>query len=304
MRDAVAERKEEEGGLMAELSAGILSEGVAAKTRAREEKIPVEVVDPQDGTVRHPSGFEPPTPETQFHPAAAKTPTEEHPFVATVKQLWDERPPNTEAPDVPPYDPRVERSFAQRKIAEESVNGGTGAESEAANVLVDHARTEHGAVGGPSGTFNTISKSGISTAHERKGIPTSSWDTPKQSPAWQPRWEQHPEDVVPPYYIERKRQRASIAERKESEGSLMAELNAGILSEGLAAEIKHREEKIPVEVLDLQDGTVRHPSGFEPPTPETHFHPAAAKTPTEDHPIMSTVKIPWTEVPNMKNTSA
>ncbi|EED77268.1 predicted protein [Postia placenta Mad-698-R] len=280
-------RKEEEGGLMAELSAGILSEGVAAKTRAREEKIPVEVRDPKTGTVRHPSGFEPPTPETHFHPAAAKTPTEDHPMLATVKQLWDERPANLDAPEVPGPNLRVEQEFTERMVQQ-----GADADADAARVLVNHARTEQG----PSGTFDALSGSGSTTQAQRTNIPTSSWDTPKRAA----RWQQHPEDVVPTYYIERKRQRNSIAERKEEEGGLMSELNAGILGEGLAADMKHREEKIPVEVKDPETGTVRHPSGFEPPTPETHFHPAAAKTATEDHPMMSTVKVPWTEVLHLK----
>ena len=48
---------------MHELHAGILSDEVAARTREREEKIPVEVV-LDDGTVAHPSGFVPPTAET------------------------------------------------------------------------------------------------------------------------------------------------------------------------------------------------------------------------------------------------
>lgn len=289
-RDAVAERKEEEGGLMAELSAGILSEGVAAKTRAREEKIPVEVRDPKTGTVRHPSGFEPPTPETHFHPAAAKTPTEDHPMLATVKQLWDERPANLDAPEVPGPNLRVEQEFTDRMVQQ---GADADADADAARVLVNHARTEQG----PSGTFDALSGSGSTTQAQRTNIPTSSWDTPKRAA----RWQQHPEDVVPTYYIERKRQRNSIAERKEEEGGLMSELNAGILGEGLAADMKHREEKIPVEVKDPKTGTVRHPSGFEPPTPETHFHPAAAKTATEDHPMMSTVKVPWTEVLHLKN---
>ncbi|GBE89056.1 hypothetical protein SCP_1500580 [Sparassis crispa] len=61
----------------------------------------------------------------------------------------------------------------------------------------------------------------------------------------------------------------------------MAELNAGILSEGLASSVRSRKEKIPVE-LRMADGSVRHPSGFELPTAETDFHPVAAKTPTDD----------------------
>ena len=81
---------------------------------------------------------------------------------------------------------------------------------------------------------------------------------------------------MPPFYVERKKQRDSISQRKEEEGGLMAELNAGILSEGLAAETRVRDEKMPVEVR-LPDGTISHPSGFEPPTPETDFHPVAAR---------------------------
>jgi len=76
----------------------------------------------------------------------------------------------------------------------------------------------------------------------------------------------------------------------------MAELSAGILSEGLAAQTKVREEKIPVEV-EAKDGVVQHPSGFVPPTPETEFHPTIAKTP--DMPP----KTPWTEVPAKKGRS-
>ena len=120
----------------------------------------------------------------------------------------------------------------------------------------------------------------------RHELPTSAWSRP-------PRPAQDADDnVVPTYYVERKKQRSSIAERKEEEGGLMSELNAGILSEGLAAQTKVREEKIPVEVR-LPDGTVAHPSGFEPPTAETEFHPIAAKVPTEEHPLLSTVKQPW-----------
>lgn len=75
----------------------------------------------------------------------------------------------------------------------------------------------------------------------------------------------------------------------------MAELSAGILSEGVAASTRVFPEKIPVEVKEL-DGTIRHPSGFEPPTPETDFHPIASKTPNVDHPLLTTFKVSWEEV--------
>ena len=110
----------------------------------------------------------------------------------------------------------------------------------------------------------------------------STWSKPPKEPQ-----DAH-DDVVPVYYVERKRQLDDITERKEEEGSLMAELSAGILSEGIAAQTRVREEKIPVEVV-LEDGTVAHPSGFEPPTPETDFHPIAAKP-------GDAAKQPWVEV--------
>ncbi|TFY79297.1 hypothetical protein EWM64_g4715, partial [Hericium alpestre] len=40
--------------------------------------------------------------------------------------------------------------------------------------------------------------------------------------------------------------------------------------EGIAAQLRSRQEKIPFEVVDM-DGTVRHPSGFTPPTPAHEF---------------------------------
>lgn len=100
--------------------------------------------------------------------------------------------------------------------------------------------------------------------------------------------------MVPTYYVERKKQRAAIAHRKEEEGGLMHDLSAGILGAGLAAVTRAREEKMPVEVRQ-PDGTVAHPSGFEPPTAETEFHPVAAKVDTEEHPLVATVKQPWGE---------
>ncbi|CCM02340.1 uncharacterized protein FIBRA_04433 [Fibroporia radiculosa] len=284
-RDAVEERKEEEGGLMAQLSAGILSEGVAAHTKAREEKIPVEVRDPLDGTVRHPSGFEPPTPETHFHPAVAKTATEDHPMMSTVKQHWDALPMNADAREVIGPDNGVAQEFIRKKISEVV---------DRAEAIPSHTQEEQS----PIEMIDLLATGTTTTPEQRRAIPTSSWDSPKKSP----RWKQHPEDVVPTYYVERKRQLSSVEERIEAEGNLMAELNEGILSEGLAADIKHRDEKIPVEVRDPLDGTVRHPSGFEPPTPETHFHPTAAKSVTEDHPIVSTIKVPWMDAVSPKNS--
>ena len=116
--------------------------------------------------------------------------------------------------------------------------------------------------------------SSSTSAADRSKITTSAWDTPAHSTAQQDSAD--PDSIVPAFYVERKKQRASIAERMEEEGSLMHELSAGVLSDEVAAQIREREEKIPVEVA-LRDGTVVHPSGFVPPTPETEFHPVAAK---------------------------
>ncbi|KAH9848257.1 hypothetical protein C2E23DRAFT_940761 [Lenzites betulinus] len=248
-RDHISQRKEEEGGLMAELNAGILSEGLAAKTRVREEKIPVEVRLP-DGTIAHPSGFEPPTPETDFHPVAAKVPTEDDPLVATVKQTWDDRDFTVAAaPPIIP-DPEKEQEWLKRVAAS------------------------------GSGVLTAINEINAENVVNASATPTTTESRSKIK------------TVVPPFYIERKKQRDDIAERKEEEGGLMAELNAGILSEDLAAQTREREEKIPVEVF-LADGTIAHPSGFVPPTPETEFHPVAAKPP--DSP-----KLPWTEIDSVK----
>ena len=85
-RDALAARKDAEGGLMA----GVLSAGVAAQTRVRENKVPVEVLE-EDGTVRLASGFEPPTPATQFHPATAMPPAKgDSPLVTRGQVSWHE----------------------------------------------------------------------------------------------------------------------------------------------------------------------------------------------------------------------
>ncbi|EPQ53157.1 hypothetical protein GLOTRDRAFT_117233 [Gloeophyllum trabeum ATCC 11539] len=73
------------------------------------------------------------------------------------------------------------------------------------------------------------------------------------------------EDVVPDYYIERKRQRDAIAERKEQEGDLMYELSAGIIADALTATTQRSQPKIPVEFTD-EHGAVHHPSGFAVPT--------------------------------------
>ncbi|KAI0696956.1 hypothetical protein C8T65DRAFT_615026, partial [Cerioporus squamosus] len=265
-RDSISQRKEEEGGLMAELNAGVLSEGLAAETRAREEKIPVELRLP-DGTVAHPSGFEPPTAETEFHPVAAKVPTEEHPLLSTVKQPWDEREFVQTGAEPIEHDPEHEAEWIKRMVAEG--NGG----------LVTGVRD----LNPESSAGATLQSGSASTSsEERSKISTSAWDSPARTS------HPDPDEVVPTFYVERKKQRDEISQRKEEEGGLMAELNAGVLSEGLAAQTRIREEKIPVEVR-LADGTIAHPSGFEPPTAETDFHPVAAKP--GDVP-----KQPWTEI--------
>lgn len=65
-RQAIQERKEEEGGLMSELTAGLLSGGVSASTEPRNEKVPPELTFVHHGSVpqpiQHPSGFVPPKP--------------------------------------------------------------------------------------------------------------------------------------------------------------------------------------------------------------------------------------------------
>ncbi|KAH9916083.1 uncharacterized protein B0H18DRAFT_76703 [Fomitopsis serialis] len=173
------------------------------------------------------------------------------------------------------------------------------AELDAAEVLTNPDVVTHpaGTQAEPSlaGAVSQLGPQAASTGGQRSQIPASSWDTPERQTVLtrRQREENTRDDVVPTYYIERKRQRSSIAERKEEEGGLMSELNAGILSEGLAADMRVREEKIPVEVRIPHEGTVRHPSGFEPPTPETEFHPTAAKVATEDHPVIATKKIQW-----------
>ncbi|PSR75148.1 hypothetical protein PHLCEN_2v9291 [Hermanssonia centrifuga] len=126
------------------------------------------------------------------------------------------------------------------------------------------------------------------TPEDRSQIKGSSWSKPHKPS------QDADDNVVPTYYIERKRQLDEISERKEEEGGLMAQLSAGILSEGIAAQTRAREEKIPVEVV-REDGTVVHASGFEPPTPETDFHPMASKVATEDDPLLTTVKVTWDE---------
>ena len=77
----------------------------------------------------------------------------------------------------------------------------------------------------------------------------------------------------------------------------MAQLSAVILSEGIAAQTCVREKKIPVEIMEA-DGTVRHPSGFEPPTPASGFHPAitARKLEDKDRNIGSTAKVSWDQI--------
>lgn len=128
----------------------------------------------------------------------------------------------------------------------------------------------------------------MTTHADRAKIIESAWSRPHKPS------QDADDNVVPAYYIERKRQRDMISERKESEGGLMSQLAAGILSEGIAAQTRVRDEKIPVEVR-LEDGSVLHPSGFEPPTPETDFHPVSSKAPTVDDPLFTTIKVRWDE---------
>lgn len=132
----------------------------------------------------------------------------------------------------------------------------------------------------------------------RRSTPLSAWDwsrPPKPS-------QDSEDDVVPSYYIERRRQLDDIAERKETEGGLMSQLAAGILSEGIAAQTRVRKEKVPVEVRE-SDGTVRLPSGFEVPTPATEFHPVVARNAIKGKAMaqsqgagsLSSVKLSWDE---------
>ena len=240
------ERKEEEGGLMNDLSAGILGDGLAASTKLREEKIPVEVRLP-DGTVAHPSGFEPPTAETEFHPIAAKVDTEEDPLIATVKQPWGEHEPETVGAEPIKVDKAKEEEWIRRMVSDG--NGGAGVVSGVSNI---------GAKPLPSPMFERA-----------KALAARAND---------------PDSIVPRFYVERKQQRGVIAGSASEERDLMHEL----LGDEVAAQMRDREEKIPVEVV-LDDGTIAHPSGFVPPTPETDFHPLAAKP--GDVP-----KQPWIEV--------
>ncbi|KAI0340958.1 hypothetical protein BDW22DRAFT_1430602 [Trametopsis cervina] len=144
------------------------------------------------------------------------------------------------------------------------------------------------------------------------GIPLSAWDPSLPQPPAAP---QHPwgsrrqklaqdtyDNVIPAYYIERRRQLDMISERKEMEGSLMAQLAAGILSEGIAAQTRVREEKVPVELIE-RDGSVRYASGYMPPTSSAGFHPRVAAMMPEDgsSEAQNTAKVSWDEV--LENSS-
>ncbi|KAI1789327.1 hypothetical protein LXA43DRAFT_1021645 [Ganoderma leucocontextum] len=271
-RNAISQRKEEEGGLMNDLNASILGDGLAAETKAREEKMPVEVRFP-DGTVAHPSGFEPPTAETEFHPVAAKVDTEEHPLLATVKQPWGERESaDSEGGAEPIVADKVEEVEWIKRMVSEG-NGGNGVVSGVGSIGAEHPLTL---------SLAGTSDGAATRAADRSKITTSAWDAPSRSFA------NDPDSVVPAFYVERKRQRDSIEEREAEERDLMHELGAGLRGDEVTAQMRDREEKIPVEVM-LDDGTVAHPSGFVPPTAETDFHPIAAKS--GDVP-----KQPWIEV--------
>ncbi|KDQ57931.1 hypothetical protein JAAARDRAFT_78424 [Jaapia argillacea MUCL 33604] len=80
------------------------------------------------------------------------------------------------------------------------------------------------------------------------------------------RFHEDPDSIVPEYYIERKRQRDAVAERKDEEGDLMHELSEGILSDDIAATTIPKDAKVPSEVTE-GDGITRHPSGFVVPGP-------------------------------------
>ncbi|THH09544.1 hypothetical protein EW146_g8659 [Bondarzewia mesenterica] len=83
-----------------------------------------------------------------------------------------------------------------------------------------------------------------------------------------------PDSVVPPYYVERKRQRDAVEERKEMEGSLMYELNAGLISGDIAASTRRDPRKVPTEFA-TGNGAVIHPSGFVVPSPGVAVEPMA-----------------------------
>ncbi|KAI0317033.1 hypothetical protein OF83DRAFT_1083873 [Amylostereum chailletii] len=74
-----------------------------------------------------------------------------------------------------------------------------------------------------------------------------------------------PDLAVPRFYIERKRQRDSIEDRKEEEGGLMHELSAGLLADDVAATTRIQPNKVPTE--HAHGGFTIHPSGFVVPTP-------------------------------------
>ncbi|KAH9939675.1 uncharacterized protein BXZ73DRAFT_99291 [Epithele typhae] len=242
-RASISERKEQEGGLMAELNAGILADGLAAGTRAREEKMPVEVRLP-DGSVEHPSGFAPPTAETDFHPVAAKVASEEG-----VRQAWDER------------------EFVGQLGAEPIE-----ACAETEQVWIERKLKEDLALGENAGLTAVDALSAAGTD------PSTLWVPPASLKA------DDPDGVVPEFYVGRK--------AAEGELGMMHDLHEGLIT----ADMRHREEKIPVEVV-LEDGTVAHPSGFEPPTAETEFHPMAAKSGEGS-------KMVWTDVLEAKREEA
>jgi len=125
-----------------------------------------------------------------------------------------------------------------------------------------------------SGTFSIISRSATRSAHATRALHASARASVTA------RYPQEllpvgvdPDSFVPPYYIERQRQREAIAERKDQEGGLMHELSAGILSDDVAATTRRAHNKIPTE--HTLDGVLMHPSGFIVPTPGDAFEPYA-----------------------------
>ncbi|KAK7027315.1 hypothetical protein VNI00_015278 [Paramarasmius palmivorus] len=76
----------------------------------------------------------------------------------------------------------------------------------------------------------------------------------------------------------------AIKAREAEQGQLMPHLTEGILSGGVTAAMKHRDEKIPTEVYGVNEGgevqPMQHPSGFIPPTPKMARGEHEARTAT------------------------
>ncbi|TFY73284.1 hypothetical protein EWM64_g10728, partial [Hericium alpestre] len=75
-----------------------------------------------------------------------------------------------------------------------------------------------------------------------------------------------PDTIVPPFYVQFKRQRDAILERKELDSELMSLLSAGLLSDDIAATTRRYPQKIPTEHA-TPSGEFVHASGFVVPSP-------------------------------------